>query len=110
MMNFWHSAAADMRIEDNQLGSVSSQLTRIDQVSAGPQGAGTPNSIAGSGQDQIEISTIAGKISTELSSQAASRADRVSQLTALYGSGGYSVESAQVSGAMVSDALSGSVL
>jgi len=97
-----------MRIEDNQLdnqlGSVSS--TRIDQVSTGPQTAGNANRAAQSDQDQVEISSTAGIISTALSSHDASRSARVSEIGALYAGGGYSADSAGISAAMVTDALS----
>jgi len=95
-----------MRIQDNHLGSVSSAPTQIDALStASPQGAPKPGSGSIAGQDQVQVSAIAQSISTELASQDASRADRVNQVAASYESGSYSIDSTQVSAAMVGDAL-----
>lgn len=96
-----------MRIEDNQLGLSSA---RIDQISPGPQSTGNANRAAQSDQDQVEISATAGNISTELASQNASRSARVAQISAEYAGGGYSVDSASISVAMVTDALSRAAL
>ena len=94
-----------MRIEDNQLGSVSSAPTQIDALSPGPQGAAKAGKGSIAGGDQVQVSAIAQRISTELATQDASRADRVNQVAASFEGGTYSIDSAQVSGAMVADAL-----
>ncbi len=99
-----------MRIEDNQLGSISSAPTQIDAISGGPQGAANAGSVSISGEDQVQVSALSQKIATELSSQDASRADRVNQAAALYGGGAYSVQSARISSALVADALNRSAL
>jgi flagellar biosynthesis anti-sigma factor FlgM len=96
-----------MKIQNDDLASVGSAASRVDQVSAGTQGAGKSGGAQKSQTDQVEVSSATEKITAQLSSQSAERAARVQQLSALYSSGKYQVDSSQVSQSMIAGALSG---
>ena len=94
-----------IRIENDQIGSTSSPATRVDQVSRPSDGSSKFSGVTNQGQDQIDVSPATAKISAELSAQSSTRAGKVQQLGALYASGQYHVDSAQVSQSLVSSAL-----
>jgi anti-sigma28 factor (negative regulator of flagellin synthesis) len=94
-----------IRIESDQIGSASSPATRVDQVSRPPDQGSKSAGITNQGQDQVDVSPATAKISAELSAQNSTRASQVQQLSALYASGHYKVDSAQVSQSLVSSAI-----
>jgi anti-sigma28 factor (negative regulator of flagellin synthesis) len=71
-----------------------------------PSGTSKPNSSVGfQGQDNVELSATSESLQAALSSQTAARAARVRQLSALYSAGKYTVDSSQLSRALVSQAI-----
>jgi len=94
-----------IRIESDQIGSASSPAARVDQVSRAPDNPSKSTAVTTSGQDQIDVSPATAKISAELSAQSSTRASQVQQLGALYASGQYKVDSAQVSQSIVTSAI-----
>jgi len=94
-----------MRIQNDELASLSSPASRVDQVSTGPQGAGKTGGASKPQVDQVQVSSSTERIAAELSSGSAEQTARVQQLSALYASGQYSVDPAQVSRSMVGSAL-----
>lgn len=79
--------------------------------SLAPQGASSRiGSTSGGAGDQVEISSFSGNVAESAAALASQQASRVSQLAALYARGEYHVDSRQLSGALVSSALSGSSL
>jgi hypothetical protein len=59
------------------------------------------------GGDQIQISSVAESINAGISALHQQRANRVSQLSALYAGGKYTVDSASVSAALIAGATTG---
>lgn len=94
-----------IRIESDQIGSASSPATRVDQVSRPPDQASKSTGVASQGQDHVDVSPATAKISAELSAQSSTRTSHVQQLSALYASGQYKVDSAQVSQSLVASAI-----
>ena len=92
-----------MKIQD---GAVSTELERA----SGLQPAGSLQSSQGArvretGEDRLEISSFADRVSSTTALHLSQRADRVKQLTALYESGRYEVDTSKVSRAIVYSAF-----
>lgn len=96
-----------LRIQNDNLAGVALPgAGRTDEISQ-PSGSSNPAS-ARSGQpsaDSVDISSLSQNVAAASNAQAAQQAGRVKQLAALYQSGQYSVDSASVSRAIVSQAL-----
>ena len=87
-----------IRIQNDQASDIAaSQASRTDITAGSGSASGSKSGgAAGIGGDTIEISSSAQSISTSLEQHNAGRAARVSQLTALYASGRYDANPAQV--------------
>lgn len=69
-------------------------------------GASKANPATGfQGQDNVDLSSLSESVRAAVSSQTAARTARVRQLSALYNSGRYSVDSSQISRALVAQAI-----
>ena len=100
----------NLRIQnDGVAGSSSAEVNRAGQSASTGAGSST-KSIAsrGDGGDHIAISSAAESISAGVSANSLQHAARVTQLSALYANGSYSVDSGKVSRALVDNAVSGS--
>ncbi len=91
---------------DSLSGAVSPAVGGADEISRAARSPSPSSTSLGSrGVDKIDISSFAQNVAAASSAQDAQQASRIKQLTAIYRSGQYSVDSAQVSRAMVSQAL-----
>jgi anti-sigma28 factor (negative regulator of flagellin synthesis) len=99
-----------LRIQnDAATGAASPEVSRSQQSSSVSSGTGKSRTVSSTeGGDHIDVSSATESISAGLSAQNQQRAARVTQLSALYASGRYAVDSAQVSHAIVSSAVNGS--
>jgi hypothetical protein len=88
---------------------------------SGVGGAGQSTSVGGgsgksrissgvAGGDQVQVSSVAESISAGTAALNQQRANRVSQLSALYAGGKYTVDSAKVSAALVAGATTGTAV
>lgn len=100
-----------LRIQNDALtNGASSEVSRSGQISANGVGSGKGRlNSGGIGGDQIDISSAAESISAGLSAHNAQHAARVSQLSSLYASGQYHVDSSKISSAIISSGISGSI-
>lgn len=93
---------------DTSAGVGTSGVGRADEIS---RPAGSPSSTTGrSGSrsgDSVDISSLSQSLAAASRAQDVQQASRVSRLSALYRSGQYNVDPAQVSRAMVSQAIGG---
>jgi anti-sigma28 factor (negative regulator of flagellin synthesis) len=98
-----------IRLDNDQLAGAAAQQTgHTDQIrSTGNRSSLTSRSRGASG-DSVEISSMAEGIADASAAQSTSSAQRVRQLTAIYASGRYQVDSRQLSQAMVSNAITSS--
>ena len=98
-----------LRIQNDSLaGALAPGAARTDEISR--PGSSSSQAASKSGQpgaDSIDISSLSQGIAAAGSAQDAQQAGRIRQLTALYQSGRYSVDSSLVGNAMVSQALGG---
>ncbi|HVN05718.1 MAG TPA: flagellar biosynthesis anti-sigma factor FlgM [Bryobacteraceae bacterium] len=96
-----------IRIQNDSLaGAATSGIGHADEISHSPGSAGSPAGRSGSrGTDSVDISSLSQNVAAASSAQQAQQAGRVKQLTALYRSGQYNVDSTQVSRAIVSQSL-----
>lgn len=99
-----------LRIQNDAVTSgPSPEVSRPDQTNSLTSGTGKFRGAAGTeGGDRVEVSSVAESISAGISAQNQQRAARVAELSGLYASGGYSVDSAQVSRSIVNSAITGS--
>jgi flagellar biosynthesis anti-sigma factor FlgM len=97
-----------MRIQDNSSNVGASALGQTAQTQA--TGSTSKGSAAQSSatEDGVDLSTFAGSLSKIMQSDSASRAQRVSQLTAAVRSGTYQVDPQAVSRALVDHIVSSS--
>jgi anti-sigma28 factor (negative regulator of flagellin synthesis) len=71
-----------------------------------PSGTSKSNSTAGfQGQDNVDLSATSESFNAAVSAQTAARTARVRQLSALYSTGNYSVDSSIVSQALIAQAI-----
>jgi anti-sigma28 factor (negative regulator of flagellin synthesis) len=100
-----------LRIQnDSATNGTAAEVSRAAQSPSALSGsAKTRSSIGGAGEDQVDVSSVAETISAGVSAQNLQRAARVTELAALHARGQYSVDSAHVSQALVSNAVTGSV-
>ena len=91
-----------IRIYNESLsGAAASQTSRADELSRVTGGSRSSQTSAASGEDQVQISSISENIAT----QAANRAAHVQSLAALYQSGKYQVNYADLAHSLVSNSL-----
>lgn len=94
---------------DPSPGVLSPEVSRTGQSASSASGPGKGRGVTGSeGGDQVDVSSSTESISAGLSAQNLTHAARVTQLGALYASGQYNVDSAQVSQALIANAVTGS--
>jgi anti-sigma28 factor (negative regulator of flagellin synthesis) len=101
-----------MRIRLENDGVSAASTAGAGQINPTRSGSSSPTAPAGhtGGADQVEISPLSESISNASNALQTQQADRVNQLAAVYAKGQYQVDSAQISHALVSQALaSGSV-
>ena len=101
----------DMRIQGESLeGALAPQTSRTQETPPAGQNEGqrVPKAVE-SGRDSVEISGLSARLSAANQQEDARVAGRVSTLAALYARGQYQVDSANLSRALVSHALSGAV-
>jgi anti-sigma28 factor (negative regulator of flagellin synthesis) len=91
-----------IRIYNDGLGGTgAAETSRTQEISRATTGGTTSVGSASSGEDQVQISSL----SEALGSQGIQRDARVQQLASIYQSGGYQVNSMDVSRAIVNNAL-----
>jgi anti-sigma28 factor (negative regulator of flagellin synthesis) len=96
-----------IRIDHQSLpGTGVSELSRAEEISRSGKG-GSKISTGASQQsgDQVQISSLSGGITETLSAIDARQSNKVQHLAALYASGRYKVDSAQISHAMVAQSV-----
>ncbi|HUI55990.1 MAG TPA: flagellar biosynthesis anti-sigma factor FlgM [Bryobacteraceae bacterium] len=87
-------------------GSAASEAHRAEELSRANAPSKQPSvGQIGSGEDQIQISSLSEHIAAQGSVQSAQQADKVRHLAAVYQSGQYHVDSRKVSSALVANAL-----
>lgn len=100
------SDSLQVRIPTENLGNTAaSQTSRTAETPRTPNTAGKSGAAA-SGEDQVEISSLSESIASASRVDESQQANRVRQLSALYQSGRYQVDSMNVSRAIVAQALS----
>ncbi|MGA3040328.1 MAG: flagellar biosynthesis anti-sigma factor FlgM [Bryobacteraceae bacterium] len=91
---------------DSLTGAAAPGLGRADEIS---RPAGSPSESTGRpgsrAEDSVDISSLSQSVAAASTTQGAQQAGRLSHLAALYRSGQYNIDSAEVSRAMVSQAL-----
>jgi len=97
----------NIRIQNDSLsGAVAPGTGRTDEVSHPPASSTTAaGKTSQRGGDSVAISSLSQSVAAASSAHDVQQASRVTQLTALYRGGNYSVDSSLVSHAMVSQAL-----
>jgi anti-sigma28 factor (negative regulator of flagellin synthesis) len=100
-----------LRIQSDPAGgATASEASRAAQSTSASSEAGKTGSKTGSaGGDRVDVSSATEAISAGISAQNLQRANRVTQLGALYARGQYSADSMNVSRAIVGGAVTGSV-
>jgi len=95
-----------LRVQNDPAAGIgASELSRAGQSASTAGGPGKSRISSGvEGGDQVQVSSVAESISAGTSSLNQQRANRVSQLGALYAGGKYTVDSARVSGALIAGA------
>lgn len=98
-----------LRIQNDQAaGLAATETARNGQTGSAAAGSGkTRTGSSGDGGDQVAVSSVAESITAGISAHNLQHAARVSQLSALYASGRYTVDSAKVSSAIVGSATTG---
>jgi anti-sigma28 factor (negative regulator of flagellin synthesis) len=96
-----------MRIDDRNLTSVPAESGRTQETQRVGQEAGlrSGSGTAGSGGDQVELSSALGSLSKAMTAYGSSRQSQVAALAAQYQSGNYRPDSTVTSRAMISEAL-----
>ena len=97
-----------IRIQNDAVsGGISPEVNRTGGAGHAAAGSGKGRISTGTaGGDQVEISSAAQTFSDGVSASNAQHGARVKELSALYASGGYSVDSHQVSRALVNSSVS----
>ena len=95
-----------MRVDERTAGLAAGanraqEARRTEELEA----AGPRQAAGSSARDQVQVSRLAGSVANALEASSAQRSVRVERLAALYNSGEYKVDAAQVSRAMISNAL-----
>lgn len=91
---------------ENPQGAASTQVQRsAELISAAKSQSRNGNRIDNSGEDRLEISSFADRVSAATASHMTQRTQRVKELTALYQSGRYEVDTSKLSQALVNSAL-----
>ena len=98
----------NMRIEDRNIsGAAAEQSARAKETEKASSGsAARASSSPGGFGDRVEFSEGLGQLAQAISTFGAERQARVQALASQYQSGGYKVDAAATSGAMISEALS----
>jgi anti-sigma28 factor (negative regulator of flagellin synthesis) len=98
-----------LRVQNDPAAGIgSSEVGRAGQSASIAGGSGKSRISSGiEGGDQVQVSSVAESISAGTSALNQQRADRVSQLSALYTGGKYTVDSAKVSAALIAGATTG---
>lgn len=86
---------------DGLAGTGASEATRTQDLSRATTGGKPSSGVSSSGEDQVQISSLSSTLTADGSTHAA----RVQQLSAVYQSGQYQVNSMDVSRAIVNHAL-----
>ncbi len=95
-----------MKINDPSAGALSaSKLNQTPMTGVSSRG-GRPGGTSGSGDDQVQLSSLASMMQS-LASDSPDRTARIQQLAFQVQSGNYHVDAAQLSSSMVSAALRG---
>lgn len=95
-----------MKIYDlNLTGSAAAGMSRTQETQkSGTSGTSRAGTAAGA-DDHVVFSSALGRLSKAISADDAQRSNRVRELAAQYASGGYRVDAAAVSRAMLTEAL-----
>jgi anti-sigma28 factor (negative regulator of flagellin synthesis) len=96
-----------MKIQnDGSAGSAQLETTRAQPApSEASSSAAARQSISGHDGDSVEISGISTRVADANATDSQQRANRVAELTALHSRGGYQVNAANLSSALVSQAV-----
>ena len=96
-----------MRIDDQNLTSVPSESGRTQEAQrvGREDGLRSGSGTAGSGGDQVELSSALGSLSRAMTAYGSGRQSQVAALAAQYQSGKYRPDSQATSRAMISEAL-----
>jgi len=95
-----------MKIQnENPQSTASTQAQRPSEVTSASKQSSFSSRIDDSGEDRLEISSFADQVSAATEAHVAQRAERVKQLTSLYQSGRYEVDTSKLSQALVNSAL-----
>jgi hypothetical protein len=98
-----------IRIQNDGIAAAGTSQTAPAEKTGKPGSSTSSGSISNSGADQVDISSLSGSIGAASSALASQQSARVNQLTALYASGQFQANSAQLSRALVTSAMGGSV-
>jgi len=95
-----------LRVQNDASAGVGSpDVSRAAQTGSTAPGFGrSRTSSSAAGGDQVQVSSVAESIAAGATALSQERASRVSQLSALYAGGKYTVDSARVSAALVATA------
>lgn len=99
-----------MRIYNDGIAASAAAQAALAESAVQPGASPQTGSVANSGSDQVDISSLSGNVAASVAALAGQQAARVSQLAALYAKGEYPVDSLQLSRAMVSEAIAGGSL
>jgi hypothetical protein len=97
-----------IRIQNDGIAAASTSQTAPAEKMGKP-GSASSGSVSNSGADQVDLSSLSGSIGALSGALASQQSARVNQLTALYANGQFQANSAQLSRALVTSAMGGSV-
>jgi hypothetical protein len=96
-----------MRIQNDGLSGTTASPVIPAESTEQSGSSGRSSSVSSGSVDRVDISSLLGNLSASAGALADKQAARVSQLTAIYGRGEYSADSAQTSRALISGAIAG---
>jgi anti-sigma28 factor (negative regulator of flagellin synthesis) len=95
-----------MKIQnENPQATASTQTQRPSELTSARKQSSFSGRIDNSGEDRLEISSFADRVSAATEAHVTQRAERVKELTALYQSGRYEVDTSKLSQALVNSAI-----
>lgn len=98
-----------IRIQDNYQADAAAKAGRMDEISRPPASSKAKSSSGpAAASDEVDISSLSGKIADAVATQQTQQSERVSHLAALYANGNYHVDANTLSKALVSQAIGAS--
>ncbi|MEO8662070.1 MAG: flagellar biosynthesis anti-sigma factor FlgM [Bryobacteraceae bacterium] len=95
-----------MKIQnENPQSTASTQAQRPSELTSSSKQASVSGRVGNAEEDRLEISSFADQVSAATEAHVTQRTERVKELTALYQSGRYEVDTSKLSQALVNSAI-----